>query len=128
MATRVGVIGLALSVALGVTWRGSVAQQTTPPPPASAASPTAKASEPKAPEPGATAPAVVPPLDVQSLERQLKDTKAIGVFTKMALKNRVDDLLEQLGEYHRGKAKRTLKDLRRAYRPPADEGALAIAG
>lgn len=133
---RIVVIGLALFVALGVTWRWSIAQQTTtpttttptttptpttptpaptPPPPPAAASPTAKPSDPKAAEPSPAAAAVGPPLDLKSLEKQLKDTKAIGVFTKIALKNRVDDLLEQFSEFHRGKATRTLKDLRRTY-------------
>jgi hypothetical protein len=46
---------------------------------------------------------------------QLKDPKAIGFFTKITLKNQVDDLLDQFREYYQGKAKFTLKDLRRSY-------------
>jgi hypothetical protein len=34
-----------------------------------------------------------PTLDLASLEQRLRDTKAIGVFTKLSLKNQVDDLL-----------------------------------
>jgi len=40
--------------------------------------------------------AAAPALDLTSLEQRLKDTKAIGVFTKLSLKNQVDDLLAQL--------------------------------
>ena len=36
-----------------------------------------------------------PPLDLTTLESRLKETKAIGVFTKITLKNQVDDLLNQ---------------------------------
>jgi len=116
-------IGVALLVALGVAWGWGAAQQATPatpqPVPAPAAAPSARPLEPKAAgenaQPLAEAPAAVMPLDLKSLEKQLKETKAIGVFTKITLKNRVDDLLEQFGEYHRGKAKRTMKDLRRSY-------------
>jgi hypothetical protein len=32
-----------------------------------------------------------PAMDLKSLETQLKATKAIGAFTKLALKNKVDD-------------------------------------
>ena len=50
-----------------------------------------------------------------ALKEQLKDTKAIGFFTKITLKNQVDDLLDQFREYHQGKAKLTMTDLRRSY-------------
>jgi hypothetical protein len=39
------------------------------------------------------APASSATLDLTSLEQRLRDTKAIGVFTKLSLKNQVDDLL-----------------------------------
>ena len=122
MATRTTAIGAALLVTLGVAWGWSVAQPTMTAPqpvPAPAAAPTARPPEPKgageSAQPVAETPGAVPPLDLTSLEKQLKETKAIGVFTKIALKNRVDDLLKQFGEYHRGQAKRTIKDLRRSY-------------
>ena len=56
-----------------------------------------------------------PTLDLTSLEQRLKDTKAIGVLTKIALKNQVDDLLGQFRAYYEGKLKTTLADLRRPY-------------
>jgi hypothetical protein len=56
-----------------------------------------------------------PPLDLASLETRLKETKAIGLMTKIALKNQVDDLLNQFRGFYAGKIKTTLADLRRAY-------------
>lgn len=61
------------------------------------------------------APAAAPALDLNTLEAQLKETKAIGLFTKITLKNQVDDLLGQFRKYYQGKAKLTMKDLRRSY-------------
>jgi len=54
-------------------------------------------------------------LDLNTLEAQLRETKAIGLFTKITLKNQVDDLLGQFRKYYQGKAKPTMKDLRRSY-------------
>ncbi|HEY8623825.1 MAG TPA: hypothetical protein VIM74_08145 [Casimicrobiaceae bacterium] len=56
-----------------------------------------------------------PSLDVASLEQRLKDTKAIGVLTKITLKNQVDDLLNQLRAFYQGKLKTTLAELRQPY-------------
>ena len=55
------------------------------------------------------------PLDVSGLKQELKDTKAIGVFSKLTLKNQMDDLLSALRKFHQGKSKDTLADLRRSY-------------
>jgi hypothetical protein len=56
-----------------------------------------------------------PPLDLKSLEKRLKETNAIGVFTKLALKNQVDDLLDQFRAFYQGRLKSTLAELRQAY-------------
>ena len=56
-----------------------------------------------------------PPLDLTALETRLKETKAIGVFTKIALKNQVDDLLNQFRAYYQGRTKTTLAELRQPY-------------
>ncbi len=56
-----------------------------------------------------------PPLDLKSLETRLRDTSAIGVMTKLALKNQVDDLLDQFREFYQGKLKTTLAELRQSY-------------
>jgi hypothetical protein len=55
------------------------------------------------------------PLDLDALETQLKQTKAIGVFTKLTLKNQVDDLLDKFRKHHAGKPTPTITELRRSY-------------
>jgi hypothetical protein len=52
---------------------------------------------------------------LNALKERLKATKAIGVFTKIALKNQVDDLMGQFRDYYDGKSKFTMADLRRSY-------------
>jgi hypothetical protein len=64
---------------------------------------------------GPVKPAAAPPLDLTALEKSLRETEAIGVFTKIALKNQVDDLLQQFRAYYQGKAKTTLAELRQPY-------------
>jgi hypothetical protein len=54
-------------------------------------------------------------LDLNGLKQQLKETKAIGLFTKIALKNQVDDLLDQFRKYYQGKSKVDMMELRRSY-------------
>jgi len=49
------------------------------------------------------------------LETRLKETKAIGVFTKIALKNQVDDLLNQFRAHYQGRINTTLPELRQSY-------------
>jgi len=49
------------------------------------------------------------------LKEQLRATKAIGVFTKLSLKNKVDDLLDHFRGYYQGKTKPTMAELRRSY-------------
>ena len=71
--------------------------------------PTAQAPKPAAP------PRASPALDLNALKTQLKETKAIGLFTKIALKNQVDDLLDQFRKYYQGKAKIDITELRRSY-------------
>ena len=75
----------------------------------------------RAPKPAATtvatrpAPAAPATLDLTALKEQLKATKAIGVFTKISLKNQVDDLMDQYRGYYQGKARTTMPELRRSY-------------
>jgi hypothetical protein len=87
-------------------------------PPASAlpAAPTPSPGVAKA-APPAAAPAkpAAAPLDLTSLEQRLKSTDAIGVLTKLTLKNQVDDLLDKFRAYYQGKLKTSLADLRRSY-------------
>jgi len=81
------------------------------------AAPTPAAQPPKK-EPSAPViakPDAPPTLDLKALETRLKETKAIGVFTKLTVKNQVDDLLQQFRAYYQGKLKTTLTELRRSY-------------
>jgi hypothetical protein len=58
---------------------------------------------------------VAPALDLTSLEQRLRDTRAIGLFTKLSLKNQVDDLLQQFRAFHSGQSKTMLTELRQKY-------------
>ena len=88
-----------------------------------APSPTGPASEgaPKTGSPGAgTAPSdskqeASPVLDVPSLEKRLRETKAIGFFTKLSLKNQLDDLMEQFRAFHEARSGAALVELRERY-------------
>jgi hypothetical protein len=54
-------------------------------------------------------------MDLASLERRLRDTRAIGVFTKLTLKNQVEELMKRFKTFHQGKGRATLNDLRERY-------------
>jgi hypothetical protein len=54
-------------------------------------------------------------LDFSSLVTRLRKTKAIGLLTKVAVKNESDDLLQQFRAYHTQRGIATLTDLRRSY-------------
>lgn len=84
-----------------------------PPKPAPGAGPARLASS-TAP-PMAQSPRPVEALDLSALEQRLRDTRAIGVFTKLSLKNQVDDLLDTVREYHSGQHGATLQDAKQRY-------------
>jgi hypothetical protein len=56
-----------------------------------------------------------PPLDVAALKARLRDTNAIGVFTKLALKNQVDDLLQRFRAHYGSGQKTSVASLRQPY-------------
>jgi hypothetical protein len=56
------------------------------------------------------------PLDVGALKTRLRDTSAIGLFTKLALRNQMDDLLLQFRAHHDGGQPESVA----ALRPPYD--------
>jgi hypothetical protein len=97
----------------------------TPPPqtvrraaPPVARTPASVAPAPKsAASPAVTSPLPVAPptLDLTSLTERLRGTKAIGIFTKITLKNQVDDLLGHFREHYRGKPTPTMAELRRSF-------------
>jgi hypothetical protein len=104
-----------------------------PKPPATVAAPAIRPAPPKPPAvpvtPRAPAVPVAPrtvaapaasqpvaaPLDFKSLGTRLRETRAIGVLTKLSLKNQVDDLLAAFRAYHKGQGSATLAELRRSY-------------
>jgi hypothetical protein len=104
---------------------------TAQPKPAEPPPRTAEPSQPKRPAPAPPRPAEPPPprqstgvpppaqpaaiVDLTALEKRLRDTGAIGVFTKLALKNEVDDLLERFRTFHTGRGGTTLAKLRESY-------------
>lgn len=95
--------------------------------PAPAAQATALVVPPAKPSPGeertapaadskrVDKPAVALGMDLASLEQRLRDTHAIGVFTKLSLKNQVDDLLDSFRAYYGGRSNTTLAALRQRY-------------
>jgi hypothetical protein len=71
---------------------------STTPAPAAALAP-APATEP-APAPPAPPPAQPPQISLEELGARIKATPAIGTFSKLALKNDIDDLVDDLRGYH----------------------------
>jgi hypothetical protein len=76
-----------------------------PPVPPISATPAVKSGNPPA---AAT-------LDLGELEARLRDTHAIGVFTKLSLKNQVDDLLDEFRVFYRASNKNPTAELRQHY-------------
>jgi hypothetical protein len=67
---------------------------------------------------GAAQPTAAPgqPINLASLEQRLRDTSAIGVMTKITIKNQVDELVERFKAHHEGRDATPLAQLR----PPFD--------
>ena len=77
--------------------------------------PVLKDAAPTAPAVAASrAAAAAPTLDLDALKARLRATKGIGVFTKISLKNKVDDLMKQFTEHYHG-TKPPLAELRQSY-------------
>lgn len=93
------------------------------PAPASASVPALAPMRVKAPPPAVeiAAPTIVsvkplaPTVDLKTLKSRLEKTKSIGLLTKLALKNQVDDLMDRFREYYEGTSKLSLVELRRSY-------------
>jgi len=96
----------------------SVAKAAPPPAKAPAkisASPAAIEQPRKKEDPPPVVKKLEPPLDVAALKARLRDTNAIGVFTKLALKNQVDDLLKQFRAHYVSGQKTSVAALRQPY-------------
>ena len=89
----------------------------TPKPEAAPPSPSQAAPAPRGGGKEADAGAKGKPgaLDLEALKQQLKDTRAIGFFSKITLKNQVDDLLDDFSDYYEGDKTLTIARLRRSY-------------
>jgi hypothetical protein len=85
-----------------------------PAPPKTAGNARSTGSPAAASQPVARPPAP-PALDLAGLEQRLRDTHAIGVFTKLSLKNQVDDLLGAFRAFHGGQVQPPLTELRQRY-------------
>lgn len=108
--------------------------QAAPPPPSAGAAPASSSTKTKSPSdtrpvkqagappaaprlpstPSSSNPPT-PTLDLASLEQRLRDTRAIGVFTKLSLKNQVDDLLGEFRVLYQGPNKHPTAELRQRY-------------
>jgi hypothetical protein len=84
------------------------------PPPKEGVTPKETAPPPQPPISQPDKPSA-PTLDLAGLEQRLRDTKAIGVFTKLSLKNQVDDLLDEFRDFHRSRDQSMLTKLREAF-------------
>jgi hypothetical protein len=103
------------AAASGTTAASKLPHKTGPP---VKKTPAPNAQLPKLAAPPVALPAAPPapvPLDLIALKEQLKATKAIGLFTKISLKNQVDDLMAKFRNYYQGKGKTTMPELRRSY-------------
>jgi hypothetical protein len=85
------------------------------PPPPRPITPPAPAAPPPPAQSAGPPPAAAAIVDLTALEKRLRDTSAIGLFTKLALKNEVDDLLERFRTFHEGRGGATLAKLREGY-------------
>ncbi len=84
-----------------------------------AAPSTAPKSRSKIPTPhldkapaSASVPTTQATLDLASLQQRLRDTRAIGVFTKLSLKNQVDDLLAEFRDCYKQPKRRPTPEMR----------------
>ena len=77
--------------------------------------PRAKAPARISASPPTVAKKLEPPLDVAALKARLRDTSAIGIFTKLALKNQVDDLLQRFRAHYGSGQKTGVAALRQPY-------------
>src|SRR5262245_61156685 len=75
----------------------------------------ASAAEPPSSTNRAQAGTSAAPLDLASLETRLRETEAIGLMTKLSLRNQVDDLLNQFRAFYAGRLETTLEELRRPF-------------
>ena len=74
--------------------------------------PPAEDTGKKPAETEAPADTVVKKYDINALVARLRDTSAIGFFTKLALKNQIDDLMDRFRRFHAREEGTLLEQLR----------------
>jgi hypothetical protein len=101
---------------------GNTKSPTVNPPTVAGATPSTTpavraASAPAAASPASSAPRPVAAatLDLGALEQRLRDTRSIGLFAKLSLKNQVDDLLGSVRSYYQAQGKPPPTSLRQNY-------------
>lgn len=52
---------------------------------------------------------------INALLQRFKDTNAVGVFTKLSIKNNITRLNQSFGHYHQGKRPPAIEELRERY-------------
>jgi len=112
--------GLAAFAAITALLACGEPEPPAPAPPAEAPAPSpAPPAAPAPPAPAPPAPAPAPPpaeasLSLEELGQRIKQTPAIGTFSKLSLKNDLDDLVDGLRGYHERK-QGNLEDLHQRY-------------
>lgn len=94
------------------------ARETASAPAAAASAPAATVEQPRAGDKAAPAKspsAAEPSLDVATLKERLRDSRAIGFFTKLELQNQVNDLLQRFRERYSDGKKADVADLRQPF-------------
>ena len=112
MTTGIWIAGLALIAVAGAGNAFAEPGQAG----ASAGSGSAGSSAASAQAAAKTATQPAQPINLTSLEQRLRDTSAIGVMTKITIKNQVDELIERFKAHHEGRDATPLAQLR----PPFD--------
>ena len=74
--------------------------------------PPAEDTGKKPAETAAPADTVAKKYDINALVARLRDTNAIGFFTKLALKNQIDDLMDRFRRFHAREEETPLERLR----------------
>jgi hypothetical protein len=87
-----------------VSLSSSRSRRNSTPPPSAPPEPPAPEAEPPEPAPEASAPPEPPDFEFETLETRLRETKALGFFTKLELKNQIDGLMQEVRDYHQQEA------------------------
>lgn len=107
---HVGILCIALGTALACA---EVAQYSGNPPGSASVIVIEQTRPIAAPAPLARTPE--PPLDMATLRVRLRETHAIGTFTKLELRNQMDDLVQEFRSHHLGGHNTSVAKLRQRY-------------